>query len=115
MVAIRLSRVGKKNHTTFRIVVSDRRKDTVGKYLELLGTCDPHQNPAKVEVNVERAKHWLSVGAKPSDTVYNLFVDQGIISGDKLAIKRAKTVKEEPAPVGTPEATPAAAPAEATK
>lgn len=93
MVAIRLSRVGKKNHPTFRIVVSDKRKDTVGTYLEQLGSYDPHANPMKVEVNADRVKYWLSVGAQPSDSVHNLLVDKGLISAPKKVIAKAKTAE----------------------
>jgi small subunit ribosomal protein S16 len=48
MVALRLQRVGKKNHATFRIVASDKRKDTVGTALEILGSFDPHQPPSAI-------------------------------------------------------------------
>jgi small subunit ribosomal protein S16 len=57
MVVLRLSRVGKKNHPTFRIVASDKRKDTVGTYLELLGSYDPHATPTRIELKADRIKH----------------------------------------------------------
>lgn len=109
MVVLRLSRVGKKNHPTFRIVASDKRKDTVGAYLELLGSYDPHATPTRIELNVERVKHWLSVGAQPSDTVHNLLVEKGVITSPKKVIAKAKAV-EAPAeaPTAAPDATPAA-------
>lgn len=117
MVAIRLSRYGKKNHPTFRIVVSDKQKDTHGTFLEQLGTYNPHQQPMGLEINVERAKYWLSVGAQPSDTVHNLFVDKGILTSPKRVVAKAKksdTPAEEPksetppAPVEKKEEVPAA-------
>lgn len=118
MVAIRLSRIGKKNHSTFRIIVSDRQKDTHGTYLELLGTYDPHQQPARLELKDDRAKHWLSVGAQPSDTVHNIFVDKGILPGPKRVLAKAKReevpatpVTASPAPAAAPPAAPAATPA----
>lgn len=118
MVAIRLSRYGKKNHPTFRIVVSDKRKDTHGTFLEQLGTYNPHQEPMGLEVNVERAKHWLSVGAQPSDTVHNLFIDKGILTGPKRVVAKAKkseTPAEEsaatPAPAAEAKTEPPAEPA----
>lgn len=102
MVVIRLSRVGKKNHPTFRIIVSDKHKDTVGNYLELLGSYDPHATPTKIEINAERAKHWLSVGAQPSDSVHNLFVEKGIIASPKRVIAKAKAAETTEAPAETP-------------
>lgn len=95
MVAIRLSRVGKKNKATFRIIVSDKRQDTHGTALEILGSYNPHTSPATIELDVERAKYWLSVGAQPSDTVYNLFVEKGIITGQKRIVAKAKAAPAE--------------------
>lgn len=91
MVVLRLSRVGKRNHATWRLVVSDKRKDTLGKSLELLGSYDPHQQPAAVNLKADRIKYWLSVGAKPSPTVHNLLVDQGILTVPKLPRKMVKS------------------------
>lgn len=88
MVAIRLSRIGKKNHPTFRVIVSDKKKDTHGTALEIVGTVNPHTSPATVALDAERIKYWLSVGAQPSPTVYNLLVEQGVIAGPKKTIKR---------------------------
>ncbi len=90
MVVIRLTRVGKKNHPTFRVIVSDKRKDTLGIALEILGAYNPHTTPTTIDVDVERAKHWLSVGAQPSDTVHNLFVEKGILPGPKRKLVNVK-------------------------
>lgn len=98
MVVLRLSRVGKKSHATWRLIVSDKRKDTFGTYLELLGSYDPHQKPAAVQLKADRIKYWLSVGAQPSPTVHNLLIDQGILPGPKPARKQVKSSKEPIAP-----------------
>lgn len=103
MVSIRLSRQGKKSHATYRFIVSDKRKDTVGTYIELLGTYDPHATPTKIKLNADRVKYWLSVGAQPSDTVHNLLVEKGILSGSKRTLVKVKAT-----PVETPAAAPAA-------
>ncbi|MBI5466928.1 MAG: 30S ribosomal protein S16, partial [Candidatus Kerfeldbacteria bacterium] len=58
MVVLRLHRVGKKNHPTFRVIVSDKRKDTHGTYLEQLGIYDPHQTPTRIDLNADRVKYW---------------------------------------------------------
>ncbi|MFA5134832.1 MAG: 30S ribosomal protein S16 [Patescibacteria group bacterium] len=91
MLVIRLSRVGKKKHPTYRVVVSEKTKDTVGNYLELLGNYDPHEN--KAELKSDRIKHWISKGAKPSGVVHNLLIDQKIIEGEKLAVAHIKKKK----------------------
>lgn len=90
MVVLRLSRVGKKSHPTFRLIASDKRKDTLGTYLELLGSYDPHVVPSRIELNAERIRYWLSVGAQPSDTAYNLLVEKGILPGPKRVVAQAK-------------------------
>lgn len=117
MVVIRLARYGKKNHPTFRVIVSDRQKDTQGPYLEQVGTYNPHANPATVEFNAERIKYWIGVGAQPSDTVHNLLVEKGLIAGEKRVLAKAKAkpaAEGEVAPAAA--ATPAAeTPAEAEK
>lgn len=108
MVAIRLSRIGKKGHPTYRVVVSDRQKDTVGTYLEQLGTFDPHQTPAAITLKEDRVKHWLSVGAQPSDSVHNLLVEKGLLAGPKRVIAVAKKEEAPAADAAPAEAAPAA-------
>lgn len=112
MVALRLTRVGKKNHATFRLVASDKQKDTVGAALEILGSYDPHQTPARIEFNVERVKHWLSVGAQPSDTVHNLLVEKGILTTPKRILVKVPAKPAEAAPAEPATASSDAAPTE---
>lgn len=113
MVVIRLSRVGKKSHPTFRIIASDKQKDTVGSYLELLGSYDPHATPTGIELKADRIKYWLSVGARPSDTVHNLLVEKGVIEGAKKVIAKAKKVEvEAPAPAAASTPAPETKPTE---
>ena len=99
MLMIRLSRVGKKHHPLYRVVISEKRKDTVGDYLELLGQYDPHTNTANLKA--ERIQYWISKGAQTSGTVHNLLVHYKIITGEKIKvanIKRPKKIddKEDP-------------------
>ncbi|MDP2684606.1 MAG: 30S ribosomal protein S16 [bacterium] len=93
MLTIRLSRVGKKKHPIFRVIVSEKVKDTVGDYLELLGHYNPHTNTA--ELKAERIKHWISKGAQTSGTIHNLLVEQKIISAEKIKVANIKKKKEE--------------------
>jgi len=81
MLKIRFTRVGKKNQPRFRVVVAEHTSPVRGKFLEVLGSKDPHNKT--VSLKEERIKHWLSVGAQPSATVHNLLVDKGVIKGDK--------------------------------
>ncbi|UAB77373.1 30S ribosomal protein S16 [Erythrobacter sp. SCSIO 43205] len=81
-VAIRLSRGGAKKRPYYRIVVSDSRAPRDGKYLEQIGTYNPllaKDNPERVKLNEDRARHWLSVGAKPSDRVHRFLDAAGIL------------------------------------
>lgn len=69
-VTIRLKRVGSRNDPVFRIVVADNRSPRDGKCIEEIGTYNPKKTgDANMSLNLERAKHWISVGAQPSDTV----------------------------------------------
>ncbi len=78
MLAIRLARIGKKKQPFYRIVVLDKRKPRNGRTVEIVGTYDPLKKPALIEMNAERVKYWLSVGALPSDTVRSFFKSQKI-------------------------------------
>lgn len=81
-VAIRLSRGGAKKRPYYRIVVSDSRSARDGKYLEQIGTYNPmlaKDDPARVKLSEDRARHWLSVGAKPSDRVLRFLDAAGVL------------------------------------
>ncbi len=80
-VRIRLRRLGGKKDAFYRIVVADSRMPRDGRFIEEIGYYDPVEQPAKAKIDVERAKHWLGVGAKPSETVRDLFRRAQIIAG----------------------------------
>lgn len=92
-VRLRLRRMGKKKQPTYRIVAIDSRAARDGKYIENLGTYDPRQEPAKVELVEERTLYWLSQGAKPSDTVYGLLQRKGVLLRRHLKGLGAEEVK----------------------
>jgi len=97
VLTIRLTRVGKKKDASFRVIVVDSKKKVkAGNYLEMLGSYDPRVN--KADIKGERVKHWLSHGAKTSDTVHNLLISQKVIEGKKINVLPRKTVPklEEP-------------------
>ena len=70
-VCIRMSRQGAKGDPFYKIVVANSESARDGRFLEKLGTYDPNVKNG-LTLNMERIKYWLSVGAKPSKTVYSL-------------------------------------------
>ncbi|NSL51209.1 30S ribosomal protein S16 [Calidifontibacillus erzurumensis] len=78
-VKIRLKRMGQKKAPFYRVVVADSRSPRDGRFIEEIGYYNPVANPAEVKINEEAALKWLQNGAKPSDTVRNLFSKQGIL------------------------------------
>ena len=78
-VKIRLKRMGAKKTPFYRIVVADSRSPRDGRQIETVGTYNPLTKPAEVKIDEELALKWLQNGAKPSDTVRNLFSEQGIM------------------------------------
>jgi small subunit ribosomal protein S16 len=115
MLVIRCFRIGKKNQPYFKVVVTDKRRPTKGgRFVEEVGFIDPVKKVRKL--NADRIKHWLSVGAQPSDTVHNLLITEKIMEGKKIPVHHKKKVKEgASAPVGATAAQGAPNPAQATK
>ncbi|OQX17904.1 MAG: 30S ribosomal protein S16 [Desulfobulbaceae bacterium A2] len=73
---IRLTRMGRKKHPFYRIIVANSDAPRDGKFLEILGTYDPMQQPAAITLDQERLGMWLERGAQPSDTVNSLIKRQ---------------------------------------
>lgn len=71
--------MGAKKTPFYRIVAADSRSPRDGRYIEVIGTYNPVAQPAAIQINEELALKWLQDGAKPSDTVRNLFSSQGIM------------------------------------
>lgn len=91
MLVIRLQRIGKKHQAAFRIVLQDSKWKLQGKALELLGFYNPHTKEKQFQT--ERVKFWLAKGAQPSSTLHNMFVDAGIVIGEKVKAWRPKKGK----------------------
>lgn len=72
MVKIRLMRMGAAHAPSYRIVVSDARSPRDGRFIENIGWYNPRTEPATITVDQERAKHWLSVGAQPTESARSL-------------------------------------------
>ncbi|HTX86720.1 MAG TPA: 30S ribosomal protein S16 [Candidatus Nanoarchaeia archaeon] len=91
MLIIRLARMGTKNKPTYRIIIAEKGRDNYGKILENLGTYNTFTKALKAEE--EKIKSWIAKGARLSATVNNLFIDKGIIKGEKIKSRRMNTEK----------------------
>ena len=92
MIRIRLARVGKKGRPSYRIVVADVAAPRDGSYLEWIGNYDPMADPPTVTLKNERASHWLSMGAVPSDAVARIMDRNGLMERNhtfKTATKKS--------------------------
>mgnify|MGYP001570541525 CR=1 len=85
MLRIRLQRVGKKHDPSYRIVLTDSKNSTKsGRFLEILGNHNARAGKSVFEG--ERIKHWISKGARPTDSLHNLLVRKAVIVGKKIAV-----------------------------
>jgi small subunit ribosomal protein S16 len=75
---IRLRRMGANKRPFYRVVVADQRSPRDGRFIENIGKYHPLEDPSLIEIDADRALHWLRVGAQPSDQVRNLMVKVGI-------------------------------------
>ncbi len=78
MVKIRLRRMGAKKAPFYRVVVADSRYPRDGRFIEEIGTYDPRQDPAAINIDLERAQAWIKTGAQPTDTVRDLLKKAGM-------------------------------------
>ncbi|WP_446654709.1 30S ribosomal protein S16 [Blastomonas sp.] len=91
-ISMRLSRGGSKKRPYYKIVVANSRAPRDGKYLEQIGTYNPllaKDSGERVKINEERAKHWLSVGAQPTDRVAR-FLDAAGLKERKASVNPKK-------------------------
>lgn len=72
MLSIRMRRTGSKKRPYYRVVVTEARSPREGSFLEVLGFYNPRTKPAVVEIDRARVAHWISQGARPSDSVRTL-------------------------------------------
>ena len=105
MLVIRFNRTGKNKRASYRIMVQEHTVAPGGRHVEIVGSHDPHLK--KTVLKTDRIKYWISQGAQPSDTVYNLLVQEKVIEGKKREVKIPKPVPVEVAPEAVAEAAPA--------
>jgi small subunit ribosomal protein S16 len=77
-VKLRLMRMGKKKQPTYRVVAADSRSPRNGRFIEILGTYEPRQEPSRVVLDGEKALGWLQKGAQPTDIVEKLLKQTGV-------------------------------------
>ena len=78
MVKLRLRRLGAKKRPSYRIVAADSRSPRDGAFIESVGFYDPITDPATINVNLDRARHWINNGAQPTDTVRSILQRAGV-------------------------------------
>ena len=119
-LSIRMSRGGAKKRPYYRIVVADSRSPRDGRFIERLGTYNPmvaKDHPERVVLNAERLKHWLGVGAQPSDRVARFLGQAGLAQAPKIPEQtrknqpRKRAQERMKAEAAAAAAAPAAAPA----
>ena len=93
MLVIRLTRVGKKNQHTYRIVLTEKTNPVRGKFIEILGSYNPRSKVK--DLKVEKIKYWLSKGAQASATMHNLLVSEKIIEAKKVKAWQPKKKTQE--------------------
>lgn len=111
MLKVRLQRVGRRNDPAFRaIVTQSTRAAKSGRNLEIVGSHHPGQD--KTELNGERIMYWIGKGAQVSDTLYNLLIKKGVLSGKKRdSLPRKNSFKKVDPPAGQAGAAAEAGPA----
>lgn len=83
MLAIKLSRTGKKKQPSYRIIVVEKTKDPWGTSRDIVGFYNARTEPKTVQLDAERIKYWISKGAQPTNTVWNILVEAKVVAGDK--------------------------------
>ncbi len=95
MVKIRLTRMGDHKNPVYRIIVADSRSPRDGRFIEVLGTYDPHLDDG-LKLDVEKSKQWIKNGAQPTDTARALLVKAGVLE-TKKSTQKTKVDKKKKA------------------
>ena len=76
-VKLRLMRMGKTKQPTYRVVAADSRSPRDGRFIEIVGTYEPRQDPSRIVIDNEKAVGWLRKGAQPTERVQKLLQQSG--------------------------------------
>lgn len=93
-LTIRMSRQGRKKLAHYNIVVADSRAPRDGRYVERVGSYTPYlpsDHANRMVLNIERIKHWLSIGAQPSDRIAVILGKAGVIEMPKYTVRPQKS------------------------
>ena len=97
MVRIRLRRMGAKKKPFYRIVVADQRSPRDGRFIETIGTYNPLTEPETIDLKLDRAAHWLSVGAQPTEAVARILRQRDLLDENGKPVPLAESAVEESA------------------
>ncbi len=113
MLMIRFQRIGRTNDPAVRIVLLEKeRAAKAGNIVEQLGTYNPRSKA--LTLDEARVKEWISKGAQPTDSIHNLLINKGVITGKKVNVLPKKTPQtKKEGTEAAPAAAEAAAPTEA--
>jgi small subunit ribosomal protein S16 len=90
MLMMRLQRIGRRNEPHYRIVVIEKTQGPKSqKYVDIVGSYNPKLG--QVTLDTEKAAEWIGNGVQPSDTVYNILVDKGVVEGRKKNVLPQKS------------------------
>ncbi|NCU42629.1 MAG: 30S ribosomal protein S16 [Candidatus Moranbacteria bacterium] len=96
MLVIRYNRTGRRNKPLFRLVVQEKAVAPGGRHIEVVGNWNPHKKEGGFKK--DRIEYWMGKGAQASDSVHNLLIFQGIITGEKRVVRMEHPKKEEVIP-----------------
>jgi small subunit ribosomal protein S16 len=86
-VKLRLMRMGKKKQPVYRVVAADSRSPRDGRFIEILGTYEPREEPTRIVIDNDKAVRWLKTGAQPTETVAKILTKSGAIEQWKTGVK----------------------------
>jgi small subunit ribosomal protein S16 len=82
--------MGAKKKPVYRVVVAHKDSPRDGRFIEVIGTYDPRTTPETVEIKSDRAAHWLSMGAQPSEAVARMLLKLNLIDANGKAVRTAQ-------------------------
>ena len=108
-VKLRLMRMGKKKQPTYRVVAADTRSPRDGRFIEIVGFYNPRTDPSTIDIDNDKAVHWLTNGAKPTERVQKLLTISGAWSQFTGEAAPTPYVAPSPSTTGKPARAPEAA------
>jgi small subunit ribosomal protein S16 len=87
-VKLRLMRMGKKKQPVYRVVAADSRSPRDGRFIEILGTYEPREEPTRIRLDNAKAIRWLREGAQPTETVARILTQSGAMEEWKTGVPR---------------------------